>query len=573
MIVGAGFVGLFTALHLSKNHYPEAVVLIDPNDRFCFKPLLYEYLSGEMAPDQVMPRYQDLLAGSKVTFVQDRVEAIDLEQHQVRLTSGAAHTYGHLVLAMGSVPAFFAPGAAENALTFQCQTDADMLKQRLLEQLQQAQSAATPEERQKLLTVAIVGGGPAGVELALTLADLLPQWYKAMAGDPTELKLVLLNRGPILQGDVNSLLRDIAMKSMEHRAMPIELRLEASVTAVPPDAVEYKCQDQSERLEAGTIVWTCGTKIHPLVQSLPIPVERRTKRGQLLVTPTYQLLDYPEVFAAGDCADIDPQLDPYAKPLPPTAQVAYQEGAIIAHAVKAKVQGQAPRPGKVALRGTLMKLGLGTGVANLFDRYEIFGVLGQKIRQLTYLELLPTPAHNFKATSDWLRDEVFHRNADLHHEIDYTAGYQPEDLLTLASAVMASATAVSVAEVGKVSDFLETVAFGKELAGAPTHYPTNRVIQALFGHQTKRQTAMQQLKKAEVTAEAALQAATQQIQAALEILHQHATSQEILEYKEFIYACCDHIAKAAGEGLLGTGQRVSVSEAQVLDQLKLALSL
>ncbi len=104
---------------------------------------------------------------------------------------------------------------------------------------------------------------------------------------------------------------------------------------------------------------------------------------------------------------------PDQKPLPPTAQVAYQQGYAIAYNLKTMALGYDPKPAKVSLRGTLMKLGLENSVANLFNKVEIKGELGHLIRQGTYLELLPTPIHNFKATTEWLKDEVFeHQNSD-----------------------------------------------------------------------------------------------------------------------------------------------------------------
>ncbi len=129
IILGGGFSGLFTALHLANQDYPDSIILIDSNERFCFKPLLYEYFSGEMDAFQVVPRFVELLKGSGVTFVQDTVESIDLHQRQVKLTSGTSYNYSNLVLALGSVTGYFGvEGAKEYALPFRTQKDA-MLQQ------------------------------------------------------------------------------------------------------------------------------------------------------------------------------------------------------------------------------------------------------------------------------------------------------------------------------------------------------------------------------------------------------------------------------------------------------------
>ncbi|MBW4473763.1 MAG: NAD(P)/FAD-dependent oxidoreductase [Stenomitos rutilans HA7619-LM2] len=446
VILGGGFTGLFTALHLSHQHYPRSVILIDQNDRFCFKPLLYEYFSGEMDATQVVPRYEELLRHSGVIFVQGRVESIDVQRRQIQLVGGDCYSYSNLVLALGSVTGYFGvEGVKENALPFRTQADAIAIDHHLRDRLQHALQLQDSETRRRLLTTAVVGGGPSGVEMAATMADLIPQWYAELGGNSEEVRVVLVNHGELLEGDVNSQLRTTAEQALQERVVPVEVMIGVKVTAIHPDRLEYQRNDQTETLDAGTIVWTTGTNTHPLIKSLPLPEAHRDKHGRLSVAPTLQLPDFPEIFAGGDCAmDLQPESGsgdeyepaehqsdqstsaenhhPNPKPLPPTAQVAYQQGAAIAYNLRALALGYALKPARVNLRGTLLKLGLNNSVANIFNTIEVTGAAGHLIRQGTYLELLPTPIHNFKATTDWLKDEVIER-------------YQPNSLNRVAKAV------------------------------------------------------------------------------------------------------------------------------------------
>jgi NADH dehydrogenase FAD-containing subunit len=411
VILGGGFVGLFTALHLSHQNDSHPIILIEQHDRFSFKPLLYELLSGELHSEQVYPRYKELLAGSSVTFVQDTVKSIHLHQRRVTLASDKVFDYGQLVLALGSKTTYFnTPGAAEYAMPFTSGEQAIALRKHLRHRLHQAIQTQNPEHRRLLLTIAIIGAGPAGIELACTLADLLPIWYDELGGDANEIQVVLVNRSrEILKGDVNSHLRCTVQRALKRRVIPVDLIFDAAVTKIQPDGLEYRQHNQTKVLQAGTIAWTAGTAPNPLFMELPILDERRDKRGRLVVTPTLQLPDFPEVFAAGDCAaDSD-------NPQPPTAQVAYQQGIAIAHNLKRMRENKPVIPMEIQMRGTLMKLGLNEGVANLFNKVQIKGQPGHFIREATYLQLLPNSAHNRKVTTEWLTDELFQRHRPFSH--------------------------------------------------------------------------------------------------------------------------------------------------------------
>jgi NADH dehydrogenase len=407
VILGGGFTGLFTALRLNRRRYPHPVVLVDRSERFSFKPLLYELLSGEMDAYQVWPRFEELLRGSRITFIQDSVRTVDLEGRWVELESGLSYAYKNLVIALGGALGGAGP---DNRDAFFLRTGEETLKlrQHLRNCLQQATQLGEPEERKRLLTVAVVGGGPAGIELAATLADWLPASFTRLGGDGREVRVALLQRGmQLLPQDMSLHLRKTAVDALARRTVPVEVILGASVKKVEPDGVHYERDSSAQLIPAAAVVWTGGGGGGGMAMPFKLqglPPQGYNKHGRLLVTPTWQLPNFPEVFAGGDLA-LDPD-----HPQPTTAQAAYQEGEGIAYNLEALAFGRQTSVAPVRSLGTMMKLGLGEGAVEIFDRYEVAGRLGLLIRQLRYLGLLPTPIYSFKATAYWLTDLLWPRS-------------------------------------------------------------------------------------------------------------------------------------------------------------------
>ncbi|TYQ25150.1 NAD(P)/FAD-dependent oxidoreductase [Pseudanabaena sp. UWO310] len=282
--------------------------------------------------------------------------------------------------------------------------DAIALGKHLRDCLQRATQSEDLHQKKTLLTFAILGAGRTGVELAATLADLLPDWYASLDGEITDIRVVIIQRGKEILKSDSDRLRQTAQDALQKRAVLVEIMLETAVIAVRPNIIVIKRNDQIEEITAATIIWTTGIVTNPLIDTLSIPEGGRDQQGRLKLTDTLELIDFPEVFAGGDCAVME-------HPLPLTAQVAYQQGAAIAHNLQALSEGRSPIAAEIEMRGTLMKLGLNESVAELFDRYEVQGELGHLIRQAAYIELLPTLARNFKGTLEWISDELFQRCA------------------------------------------------------------------------------------------------------------------------------------------------------------------
>ncbi|MEM9768713.1 MAG: NAD(P)/FAD-dependent oxidoreductase [Cyanobacteria bacterium P01_D01_bin.71] len=382
-ILGGGFGGLYTALRLNalpwSVHTPVEIVLIDPRDRFLFSPLLYELVTGELATWEIAPPYAELLAGTKIRFMQTSVEAVDQTNKQLQLGSGGTLTYDRLVLAVGGeTPIDMVPGAADYALPFRTVEDAHRLQGRLRE------LEATEADK---IRVMVVGGGYSGVELACKVADRL--------GDRGRVRLVE-RADDILQTSAE-FNRKTAREALSERG--IWLDLETSVEQITADAVTLSYRDQSDELPVDIVLWTVGTRVVTLLETMDLS---RNERQQIQVEPTLQVVGHPDIFALGDIADCK---DASGQQVPNTAQSALQAADYVGWNLWASLSDRPQLPFRYQHLGEMMTLGIDNAtLAGLGLKLE--GPLAHVARRLTYLYRMPTINHQIRVGLNWIQQPI-----------------------------------------------------------------------------------------------------------------------------------------------------------------------
>ena len=363
VVVGGGFGGLWAARALRDA--PVRITLVDRGNHHLFQPLLYQVATaGLSAPNIAEPLRHILRRQKNVTVLLGEVDGIAPGEKQVRLANGKTLDYDHLLLASGATHAYFGHDDwAAHAPGLKTLDDALEIRRRILTAFERAEAEDDAAKREAWLTFAIVGGGPTGVELAGTLAEIARHTLHGefRRVDPRKTRVLLLEAGPRVLSSFPESLSAKARTQLDK--LGVEVRTGIPVAAIDGEGVQLG----EERIAARTVLWAAGVAASPLARDLGVPLDRA---GRVIVQPDLSVPGHPEIFIAGDLASL--QFN--GKPVPGVAPAAKQMGRHVAQAIRARLQGRAPAAFRYRDFGNLATIGRMAAVVDLHG-FKFSGLL------------------------------------------------------------------------------------------------------------------------------------------------------------------------------------------------------
>jgi NADH dehydrogenase len=391
VIVGAGFGGLECALRLKGA--PVAITLVDRRNHHLFQPLLYQVATASLATSEIAWPIRYLLRDrSDVTTLFANVNGVDAANKRVLLEDGDTLGYDTLVLATGVRHAYFGHDEWEPfAPGLKTLEDATTLRRRILVAFERAERETDPEKRAALLTFAIIGAGPTGVELAGTIAELardtLPPDFRNI--DTHKTRVVLIEAGPRVLAGFPDDLSAYAQRSLEE--IGVEVILNQPVTECSADGVVFG----GKPLHARTLIWAAGVRASRAAEWLQAPHDRV---GRLQVKPDLTVPDHPDIFAIGDTVAI---ADAKGKPVPGIAPAAKQQGQYVAAAIKARLAGQTMAPFRYSHAGSLAQIGKRKAVID-FGTIKLRGTIAWWIWGIAHIYFLIGLRNRLSVAISWL---------------------------------------------------------------------------------------------------------------------------------------------------------------------------
>ena len=368
VVLGAGFAGLAAVRTLVSA--PLHITLIDRSNHHLFQPLLYQVATAGLSAPAIAAPIRHILARQKnVTVLMADVTHIDVANRVVRCAEGEraddarestqAIAYDHLIVATGAGHSYFgrddwatiAPGLKTLA-------DAFEIRHRILVAYERAEREDDPTRRAAWLNFVVVGGGPTGVELAGTLAEIarhtLHGEFRRI--DSRDAKVTLVEGGPRILPSYDAALTDKASRQLEH--LGVAMRTRCMVAGIDARGVHVKTDEGTDFIAARTVLWAAGVAASPLGAQLGVAVDRA---GRVNVTPDLSILGHPEISVVGDLAGIEQA----GHAVPGVAPAAKQMGRRAAQNLLLRLAHKPTRPFHYRDFGALATIGRGSAIAQI----------------------------------------------------------------------------------------------------------------------------------------------------------------------------------------------------------------
>jgi NADH:quinone reductase (non-electrogenic) len=363
VILGGGFGGLSAAQNLKR--VPVEVTLVDRRNFHLFQPLLYQVATGWLSPANISSTLRAILKHQKnARVLLGEAKSVDTERRRVLLDDGDEISYDTLIVATGSRPFYFgnehwqtiAPG-------LKTIEDATTIRSRIFIAFEAAEREIDPAKIPGLLTFAIVGGGPTGVELAGALGEIAHDTLKHDFRniDPAQTQILLLEGGDRILPTYPPELSEKAEASLEK--LGVTVRAKALVSDIRPEVLIIKRGDGFETIPCRTVIWAAGVQASPLGRALAKSTGSSVDRGgRIAVEPDLTIAGHPEIFVIGDLAHYVHQS---GKPLPGVAPVALQQGKYVVRVIDSRIKAKPIEKFHYRDRGNMAIVGHASAVAEM----------------------------------------------------------------------------------------------------------------------------------------------------------------------------------------------------------------
>ncbi|MEJ5377548.1 MAG: NAD(P)/FAD-dependent oxidoreductase [bacterium] len=400
VVVGAGFGGLRAVRVLARAD--ARVILLDQNNYHLFQPLLYQVATSALEPEQVAKPIRSIVGRQKnLQFLMARVRSLDLASRKLTTTAGSI-SYDYLILALGAQTWFpEIPGLKSHALPLKTLMDAIRIRNHVLRCFEKASTTEDLVARKALLTLAVAGAGPTGVEMAGALSELVRvvqrRDYPSM--NPEDFRVMLVEASDCVLGGFPPALRQAAVRILKKKG--VEIRLSTSVEQFDGEFLKLS---GSESMACNTLIWAAGVRGRSLLQELGV---KTSPQGRLLVEATLQVPGYPEVYAIGDGV----HLESGGKCLPMMAPVAIQMGEMAAMNIMRQLGGQEPLPFRYRDPGLLATIGKNAAVAKIHG-LELKGFPAWVVWLLVHLLSIVGFRNRIMVLINWAWDYLFYDRQD-----------------------------------------------------------------------------------------------------------------------------------------------------------------